>query len=139
MKITTNYKKAVDLSKKVIGILESKVYPFNRLDSLFPDAIIPKGVKKGSVEHALYLFYSIPLDSGRESTSVYKRARKLYEMIRFSDIPNLSPEDIKWAIHNYFEAPKIGNEEGKLWADPVKTFISNGEMLDENYQMTRER
>jgi len=133
MKITTNYKKAVEVSKKVIGLLESKAYPFNQPD-LFPDAIIPEGVERGSLEHASYLFYAVALDIGRESKSVYRRARELYRVMKFSDIHTLHPSYIELAIHQSFESPKERNGKRRLWADPVKTFISNGEKLDKWYQ-----
>lgn len=133
MIITTDYEKAVDTAKKALGMLESKVYPFNQHD-LFPDTILPEGVEKGSLEHALYLFYAVPLDIGRESKRVYKKARDLYKVMKFSDIPNLHPALIELFVHEYFEKPNEKSGRKVLWGDPVKTLMVNSEKLNKEYQ-----
>jgi len=128
MQITTHYNKAVKVSRAAVGMLERKVYPFN-LPDLFPDAIVPNRIEKGSYEHALYLFYACSLDSMRESKSVYKRVRELHKHLDFSTIHDLDKSYIKWVIDKYFEKPKQDNKGGVVMGDPIKTFIENSQRL----------
>ena len=55
--ITANYERAVEVAKMVVGMLEQRVYPFD-IPDLFPDAIVPEGIKAGSEQHRLLLFYA---------------------------------------------------------------------------------
>lgn len=132
MVITTNYERAVEVSRKAISMLEKKVFPFDQPD-LFPDAIIPKGVKKGSYEHSLYLFHACSLDSMRESKSIYRRARELSSHLDFSEMHDLRTSCIEYFVHEYFEKPKATNKKRKVMGDPVRTLSENSKVLYKKY------
>jgi len=129
IQITTNYQRAVEVSKNVISMLEKKVWPFSQAD-LFPDAIIPKGISP-----AHYLFYSVSLDRGRESIDVYRRCRKMVQKLDFSELPNQDPSFIKWFLHENFAKPKEKGEggTGKVYADPVRIWTENSIRLKEKW------
>jgi hypothetical protein len=55
--IGINYSRAVEISRVALEMFDRKVYPFNQ-PNVFPDAIVPEGVREGSLEHALFLFYA---------------------------------------------------------------------------------
>lgn len=129
IKISTHYKRAVEVCESVLEMKAKKVYPFS-IDDLFPDATVPEGIKKGSLQHALYLFYSVVLDRGRQSQTVYKKCRKMAKKLDFSELPNLLPEYIKWFLHENFEKPK---QKG-LFGDPVKTWTENSLALEKKFQ-----
>ncbi len=130
IQITTNYKRAVKVSKTVIGMLEKKVWPFSDSD-IFPDSIIPKGVKP-----AHYLFYSVVLDRGRESIDVYRRCRNMAQKLDFSELPNQNQSFIKWFLHENFAKPKEKGEggTGRVYTDPVKTWTENSGKLEQKWE-----
>jgi hypothetical protein len=130
MDITTNYEKAVEVSKVAVGMLEKKVYPFSKPD-LFPDAILPQGIEKGSLQHALFLFYAVSLDHGRDSRTLYNKCRQMWQKLDFTDIPEMDESYIKFFLHNNFEKPKTSDE---TFGDPVGTWIKNSQKLLEGYE-----
>ncbi|OGJ17363.1 hypothetical protein A3K73_06065 [Candidatus Pacearchaeota archaeon RBG_13_36_9] len=130
IQITTNYKKGVELCEKVLEMKKQGAYPFS-IPDLFPDAIIPEGIKRGSLQHAIYLFYSVSLDRGRESRVVYKKCREMAELLDFSELPNLLPEYIRCFLDKNFAKPKPGKE---VFGQPVKTWVENSRTLEEKFQ-----
>ena len=45
-----------------------------------PEWVLPRGVKPGSKEHALYLTYVIAVDFGVDAEALWKNARGKYEL-----------------------------------------------------------
>lgn len=127
---TTNYKKAVEVSRKALEMKRKKIYPFS-LEDLFPDATVPNGIEPGSLKHAHYLFYSVVLDRGRESIDVYRRCRAMWQLLDFSELPNQNPSYIKWFLHENFAKPK---EEKGVYANPVRTWTENSRKLEQIWE-----
>ncbi len=127
--IETDYKRAVEVSKAAIGMLEKKVYPFSEED-VFPDAIVPEGMEKGSLNHALFLFYAVSLDRGRYSKTVYKKCRQMWQLLNFAELPNLHESHIRDFLHKHFEKPSSETTFG----DPVGTWVTNSQKLQEKYE-----
>jgi hypothetical protein len=128
-KITVDYKRAVEVAKLAVGMLEKKVWPFS-IPDLFPDAIVPDGIEKGSLNHARYLLYAVSLDRGRDSKTVYKKCRLMATKLDFSELPNLKEGYIRWFLERNFEKPKNPN---RTFGDPVKTWVENSSRLNEKY------
>jgi len=129
-KITTDYAKAVTLASKLVGLLnEKKEPPFDQQD-LFPDIILPKGIKHpGARGHDSYLFYAVSLDPMRESRSVYKRARQMWEKTNFNIFPLWNKQQIKEFVEENFErakpleSEKSDYERCPLWINLIKNNI----------------
>lgn len=130
IEITTDYEKAVEVSRNAIGMLEKKVYPFN-LPDIFPDARVPKGIKPGSKDHAIYLFFMVSIDRGRQSNTLYRKGRAMREQLDFSTIHDLDRSYIQWFLEQNFEKPK---DPKRTFGDPVKTWIENAKKLEEQVQ-----
>jgi len=101
IKIKTYHEKAVEVIQKSIGMLEQKIYPFN-LPDLFPDAKVPNGIKPGSFEHALFLFYAVSWDSLESSNQAYKRARTLASNLDLSTIPDTDENTLQEKFRELF-------------------------------------
>lgn len=131
IQITTNYKRAIDVSKTVIGMLEKRVWPFSDPD-IFPDAKVPNGIEPGSFEHAHYFFGVIVLDIGRDSIDVYRKGRQMAQKLRFSELPNLSPDCIKQFIYENLAKPS--EEKKRVYGDPEKSWINNSQKLKAEFE-----
>ena len=119
MSLQVDEKRAGEVARKLVGMLEKKVHPFND-PNLFPDAILPEGIKEGSKEHALFLFYSCSLDSMRVAERVYAAMRGIVSEVDIKEIGNLSRERIQRLIHNHLEDQKLPTEgQVTLWPEPV--------------------
>jgi len=127
---TTHYERGVEVCKKVLEMKKQKTYPFS-LPDLFPDAVVPEGIKRGSLQHAIYLFYSVVLDRGRESRVVYKKCREMAQLLDFSELTNLHPNYIKGFLDKHFAKPK---GEREVFGQPVRTWTENSRTLEEKFQ-----
>ena len=123
IEITTNYKRAVEVAKTAVGMLEEKVYPFN-ISNLFPDAIVPKGIEPGSHKHRLFLFYACGWDSMDTSERVYGRARTLAAQVDLTKICSMSKKDLTKKFTEIF-GPDMKNSMGS----PVETLHYNAREL----------
>ncbi len=130
IQITTNYERAVEVAKAAIGMLERKAWPFS-LPDLFPEATIPEGLEKGSLPHARFLFYAVPLDRGRDSKTVYRKCREMSAKLDFAGLPELQESYIRWFLRENFERPK---DPKRTFGDPVKTWVENAEKLQREYE-----
>lgn len=144
MSLEIDEKRAGDLAKKFVGMLEAKVYPFDDKD-LFPDAILPEGIKEGSKEHALFLFYSCSVDSMRVAENVYAAMRDMASAVDIDKIGEISKEDIRRLLHKYLEDQKLPDlAQARLWEEaveirdtgmgkPVRTLYENSRKLASEY------
>jgi len=123
IQITTNYERAVEVAKLVIGMLERKVYPFN-IPDLFPDAIVPGGIEAGSEQHRLLLFYACGWDSMDTSERVYQRARTLASKVDLTHLSFMSKEDLTKKLIEIF-GPDMENAIGS----PIETLCHNARKL----------
>lgn len=66
-------------------------------DYEMPEWVLPRGVKPGSKEHALYLTYIISVDFGVDAVKLWKNARGKYELYPGCFDPRLKKEALKAA------------------------------------------
>jgi hypothetical protein len=124
--------KATSLSLAAIEMIEKKTYPFDRsLEQVFPDAIIPEGIVRGSREHALYQFHGCVLDSGRRAELVYQAARRLAvevgDLTRLHELPR---ERIEGILAQEFGIP---SHKDKSIFDSAGVLINNSRLLAQEY------
>jgi len=75
---TLSTAKAGIIAEKIMRAYNDKTKVFRKSD-LFPEEKLPKGMRKGSVEHARYLFLMNQLDHNVSSKFLYKYGRALCE------------------------------------------------------------
>ena len=116
---------------KAFGIAERLLDQFyNRkgifADYLMPEYDLPRNLKEGTREHALYLIYVISIDYMTDAEKLWKRSRDAYELYpeRFSpeEILKLSPRTVETVVKNlgarfYSNAAKIWIKISKLLVD----------------------
>ncbi len=124
-KFKLHYDKAVEVSKIAVGMLERKVFPFDKTDVL-PDAILPPDIEPKSQEHALFLFYGCSLDSMRRAEDVYNFMGVLAQRIDLRDLYAQSLESLKRLLKPFVD--KTSNL-GK----PAKTLHNNSMRLFKEY------
>lgn len=131
--LKTNYKKGVIVAKDLVGMLHKREYPFNREDltSLFPDSIVPEGIKQGSREHALYLFSTCALDSGMLAEVVYAGMRSLVQTEDITQLYRLDITSLVKTLVPHFKS--IGNPEEAI-TQPAETLHFNLKKLQEEYE-----
>lgn len=101
-KVTLDREKGVWISKQAVKMLQNNEFPFDKPE-VIPDAIIPKNVEKGSLEHALYLFYAVNFDSRRLARKVYASARAVVEEVGAREILTKGREDLTRLIEKHLE------------------------------------
>ncbi len=121
--IIINRERLSQVARAGIRMLDSRSPPFDR-DGLFPDAVVPEGVKEGSLEHALFLFYGCSLDSMRQAEDVYSNVRKLSSRFDLTKLHKVSRKDLVEIL-----GPKIETAIG----NPLHTLMSNAKQLA-NYE-----
>ncbi len=80
-----NEERALHVAISAVSMLENSVFPFDTPEIL-PDAVLPDGMKRGGLEHALFLFYACSLDSLRPAKKVYKAMRGIVKDIDLKDL-----------------------------------------------------
>src|SRR3989338_1962678 len=121
--ITENYERAVEVAKMVVGMLEQRVYPFD-IPDLFPDAIVPEGIKAGSEQHRLLLFYACGWDSMDTSERVYQRVRTLASKVDLTHLSFMSREDLTKKLIEIF-----GLNMKNAIGSPIETLCHNARKL----------
>ena len=144
--IRTNYKRAREVSLKVLAMMAEGVFPFSRdaqgyyisgsRESLFPDAIIPEGVKAGSKEHAQLLFYGCGLDSMKLADQVYRGVRGVASEVALEDLHKLTELEIAGLLSKHFLPSTLEKFQQRkpIMGDPVRTLYENSRRLHEQYQ-----
>ena len=130
--IKTDYEGALKLSRAAIAMLHEKCPPFNK-DNLFPDAIVPEGMKCGSQEHLVYLFHSISIDSMRQANKVYEAMQDLskYFCGNFSRLASMERNELEARLLPHFGNSVI--DARSSMTDPVGTLIENAQRLEQEY------
>jgi hypothetical protein len=114
----------------VLSALEMKskgFHPFDNSD-LFPDAVVPRGIVPGSLEHRAFLFHSVSLDSMMNARLVYEAMRALIEQVDITQLHNVSKEVISRILEPTFG--KRLNAKNSM-AHPRETLHENSKMLHE--------
>jgi hypothetical protein len=96
MEITFDKDRLGDIALKLCEAKERRQGIF-RLNDDVPEMILPRGISPGTLEHALYLFYSISLDSMRPSERVYHAGRHLvenYDVTQLAQMPKREIEEL---------------------------------------------
>lgn len=132
IEVKVDYEKAARLAKAIVSAKVHNPARFNRSD-IFPDAIVPEGVKEGSEEHALFLFHSVSIDSMRQSEHVYRAMRdvagKIGSLRKLSDFER---KDLERILVPYF-GWKIKYPRAAM-SDPVGTLFYNAKKLEMEYE-----
>ncbi|MEK6886134.1 MAG: hypothetical protein AABX17_04165 [Nanoarchaeota archaeon] len=127
--LKTDYKRGVEIARAAIEMKEQRRYPFNQPD-IFPDAIVPEGVKVGSLEHALFLFYACNFDSSQRAVVVYDSLRQIASKIDLTLLALMPPKEILKVFKPYMK--KMGDPERAL-LDPINTAHHNAIKLQQEY------
>lgn len=123
MDFVINEKRAIEVAKKAVSMLEAKLPPFDKPD-VMPDAIVPNGVKVGSLEHSLLLFYACSIDSMRSAQKVYKGMRDVAEEVRLDWLQYYTEEFISNLIDKHLESPGgINSPAETLSYNAMKLFM----------------
>jgi hypothetical protein len=128
-KIITDYSRAVEISRAAVDMLHRRDYPFS-LPQPFPDAIVPEGINKGSLEHSLFLFYACNFDSSMRANVVYESMRGVASNIDLTLLPLMNPKMVLESFKPYLR--KMGDPE-KTLLDPINVAHYNGRKLQEEY------
>jgi len=126
---SVNADRALWLARTSIGMLEAKVYPFDR--NRIPDAIVPEGIEEGSLEHALLLFYGCCLDANRNSEKVWEAARAIAREIDLRDFRYYDALKVRTILSKVLERPS--RTEHVNVGDPVGTLVENSKHLVNYY------
>lgn len=130
--VRINYQKAKEIAKKAISAKKEGNFPFNK-EQIFPDAIVPINIERGSKEHALFLFHSISIDSMRQATYIYKVMRELTECVKdLSKISKIKRRNLEKILAPYL-GEEIKNPKNSM-TDPVGTILHNAKKLEEEYE-----
>jgi len=113
----------VDTCEKLVRAHDSKQGIF-RWDSSVPETIIPEGVKADTKEHALFLFYTIALDSMRPSERVYRAGRCLARDFDLEDLASMP----LWEIRGIMDSV-LDNGIG----EPARIIYEGSRLLESKY------
>ncbi|MFH1331756.1 MAG: hypothetical protein ABIH63_00535 [archaeon] len=119
-------KRAEEVARKAVSMLEEKVFPFDRHDVL-PDVVLPEGVKQGSLEHSFFLFYSCSIDSLRSAQKVYAATRSIANEVRLDRIYAYTEQYLEGVISRHLEKPGGINEPVKILSyNAMKIYMEHG-------------
>lgn len=122
--VGVNYPRVKDFTLAVAEM--NKTHPLFQKQNQYPDAIVPRSVEKGSLDHALHIFYSCSLDSMRRADSVYSSLGKLSEKTDLKKLHRLSEYDLHLLLVREFGNVKMGN--------PIQTLMVNSRKLHKEYK-----
>ena len=138
MKKTVGFEFAIDDLKaiKIAGRLYNEFY--NRhgffADYSMPEYVLPRNLKEGSREHALFLTYVISIDYMTDAVKLWKRSRGAYElhsdMFTPKQILKVSPRTVenfvkKLGARYYTNAAKTWNKISRILTDKYDEDPSN--------------
>lgn len=141
-----NYKRAREVSLRVLSMMKEEVFPFNRdvhgrylsgsRESLFPDAIVPDDLEVGSKEHALLLFYGCGLDSMKLADQVYRGVRGIANEVALVDLHKLTEPELAGLLSRHFLPSTLEKfKAGKpIMGDPIRTLYENSRRIHTQYQ-----
>jgi len=128
--VTTNF--AIDDLRaiKIAGRLFSEFYNKKGFfkDYSMPEYVLPRNLKEGTKEHALFLTYTISIDYMTDAVKLWKRSRGAYElhpdMFTPKEILKVSPR----TVENFVK--KLG---ARYYTNAAKTWIKISKVLAEKY------
>jgi len=124
-KVKLNYQRAREVARAAIEMKHSKRWPFDR-QGLYPDAIIPSGMKLGDINHRLYMYYSSSLDAGRDSYIAYQAMLSFASQIPMTELPSLTREDFLELMKEPFAS--FGDPE-KALGRPMESLYRNSQKM----------
>jgi len=110
-------KRAFAVITTLLDAKKNKKQIFARADALQPYSILPKGMERGSKEHALYLFAMMFFDHNIKSDILYMNGRKVFEKEPLFFKPNVAinlPSKVDEIIKNDLHYKFLKGIEGFL-------------------------
>lgn len=90
-----------------------------------PEYVIPRNLKQGSKEHALWLTYVISIDYMTDAEKLWKKARGAYELYpeRFTpeNILKVSPKTVETFVRSL--GARFGSTAARVWIDLSKVLM----------------
>jgi endonuclease III len=123
---------AIDSVKalKIAGMLYNQFYNHQSIfeDYSMPEYVLPRNLKEGTKEHALFFTYVISIDYMTDAVRLWKRARGAYELYP----ERFTPEKILKASSRTVETfvKKLG---ARYYSNAAKTWIKISQVLAEKY------
>jgi endonuclease III len=132
VKRTVDFEFAIDDLKaiKIAGRLYNQFYTRQGFftDYSMPEYVLPRNLKQGSREHALFLTYVISIDYMTDAVKLWKRSRGAYELhpeyFKPEKILKASPRTIENVVK------KLG---ARYYTNAAKTWIKISKVLAEKY------
>jgi endonuclease III len=126
VKKTVGFEFSVDDLKaiKIAGRLGNQFYSRQGFfsDYSMPEYVLPRNLKEGSREHALFLTYVISIDYMTDAVKLWKKSRGAYELYpeRFTPehILKVSPRSIENFVRKL--GARFGSTAAKIWVDLSK-------------------
>jgi hypothetical protein len=128
IEMIVNYSKAVEVAQKATLMLRTKTPPFNRAN-LFPDAIIPAGIKQGGQDHSLIIFYGCSLDALWPADKIYEAVRNISQETDLRKLHRMNEDGIAYLLEK-----NLGKLPEKQVNNPIKTLQDNSELLSSKYR-----
>ncbi len=116
-----NEERALHVAVNAVSMLDKGVFPFDRPDVL-PDDILPEGMERGGLEHALFLFYACSLDSLRPAKKVYAAMREIAKEVSLENLNDYDQLYIKSLIMTHLEKGGINKPAEKLMYNANKLY-----------------
>ena len=96
-RIRFNHDKALELILKIAHQLQRQD-GYLKFHHIPPETIMPRDININTDAHALFLLYSVALDSMRQSKHVYRSARRMVTEFNVSDFADYGYDDFKSLI-----------------------------------------
>jgi len=106
---------------KIAGRLFNQFYSRQGFfaDYTMPEYVLPRNLKEGSKEHALFLTYVISIDYMTDAVKLWKKSRGAYELYpdRFTpeQLLKVSPKTVETFVRNL--GARFGSTAAKIWTD----------------------
>lgn len=129
--ITLHESKFLEVVDKAMEIFHFQRYPFDKEERVRPEAVLPKGMRRGSLEHAIYLFCTVNLDGSKKAEQFYRDARNIFEEVRSArDFLQLQESNLRTLVDKHMGLGKSGTGG---YDEPIKVFAENSQRLLEQY------
>jgi endonuclease III len=123
LKKRVDFKFAIDDLRaiKIAGRLFTEFY--NRMgffkDYSMPEYVLPRSLKEGTREHALFLTYVVSIDYMTDAEKLWKKSRGAYELYpeRFTpeQVLKVSPHSVEVFVRSL--GARFGSTAAKIWKD----------------------
>jgi hypothetical protein len=119
VKIVIHKDKCIEVADKAINMLRAGKFPFDKAEKVRPEAILPKGMEQGSLDHAIYLFCSVGLDASKKAEHLYKGARAIFEEVGAQRFLKLQKSELTSLVDKHMGLGETGTGG---YDEPVKVF-----------------